>query len=149
MGYGGKMRKIILSLLLTCLIITLGAQEWNLDFDEAIRKAKEQDKNMLLVFQGSDWCVPCMKLEKNIWESDEFIKYSQENLVLLKADFPRKKSNKLSQAQMDKNEILFEKYNTPGSFPFILVFDNSGNILGSTGYKDVTPQEYIAHLNTF
>ncbi len=143
------MRKIILSLLLTCFFITLGAQEWNLDFDEAIKKAKEQDKNMLLVFQGSDWCVPCMKLEKNIWESDEFIKYSQENLVLLKADFPRKKSNKLSQAQMDKNEILFEKYNTPGSFPFVIVFDNSGKILGTTGYKDVTPQEYIAHLNTF
>ena len=98
------MKKIILSIILVSFLITLGAQEWILDFDEAQVKAVEQDKNILLVFQGSDWCVPCMKLEKNIWESDEFIKYSQENLILVKADFPKKKSNKLSKAQMDKNE---------------------------------------------
>ena len=44
---------------------------------------------------------------------------------------------------------LFEKYNTPGSFPFVVVFDKRAKILGTTGYKDVTPQDYIAHLNTF
>jgi thiol-disulfide isomerase/thioredoxin len=42
------------------------AQNWQTDFEEAKRIASEQNKNIIIVFSGSDWCAPCIKLDKNI-----------------------------------------------------------------------------------
>ena len=57
-----------------------------------------------------------IKMNKRIWTSDEFIEYSKEHYVMLLADFPRKKQNKLSDDQQLKNEKLAEKYNKNGYF---------------------------------
>jgi thiol-disulfide isomerase/thioredoxin len=74
-----------------------------------------------MVFQGSDWCAPCMKLDKEIWTSEEFVNDSDENLIMLKVDFPKKRKNKLSQVQQEHNNVLAEKYNTVGYFPFVVL----------------------------
>ena len=68
---------------------------------------------------------------------------------LLKADFPRKKKNRLSEIQQEKNNQLMEKYNTKGYFPFVAVIDEKGEMLGNTGYKKIAPSEYIKLLNSF
>ena len=137
---------IIMSIMLIGSGLILNALEWHLDFDETQNKANEQDRNMLIVFQGSDWCVPCIKLEENIWNSAAFEKYAQENLVLLKVDFPKKRKNKLSKEQQDKNDKLFEKYNTLGAVPFVVILDKTGKQLGTNGYKDVSPAKYIEEI---
>ena len=72
------------------------AQVWNNDFTTAKKLAQEQNKKIILVFQGSDWCGPCIKLEKEIWSSEEFKTYAKDHFILLKADFPKKKANKNS-----------------------------------------------------
>lgn len=127
----------------------LNAQEWLTDFDTAMQKASVENKPVILVFQGSDWCTPCIKLSKNIWSSEEFIRYSQGNYIMLMADFPKKKENKLSKEQQEKNNKLFEKYNVSGAVPFVVIFDKNGKVLGTTGYKDISSAEYINHLNSF
>lgn len=68
---------------------------------------------------------------------------------MLQADFPRKKKNNLSEAQVQSNAKLFERYNKSGIFPFVVVLDATGKVLGQTGYKKTTPEEYIKELNTF
>lgn len=100
-------------------------------------------------FSGSDWCAPCMKLERTIWDSEEFRVYAKEHYVLVRADFPRKKSNKLSEEQEAKNAKLAEKYNSEGYFPLVVVMDKNASVLGKTGYEKLTPNEYIKHLNSF
>ncbi|MEQ6119219.1 thioredoxin family protein [Reichenbachiella sp. MALMAid0571] len=124
-------------------------QEWLHNFDVAKKKAAETDNNIVLVFAGSDWCAPCIKLEKEIWNSSEFIKYSKEHFVLLKADFPRQKKNKLSKEQQQHNDLLAEKYDPEGYFPLVLILDAQGKVLGKTGYKKMTPEKYISLLNSF
>ena len=52
--------------------------------------ANNENKNIVMVFAGSDWCAPCIKLEKYILESDDFKNYAKEHWVLLKLDFPKK-----------------------------------------------------------
>ena len=89
-----------------------------------------------------------MKLEKNIWESNEFIKDSNNHFVLLRADFPKKKSNSLSKEQQEQNNKLAEKYNTQGLFPLVAVLNKDGKILGTTGYKNISPHEYVAMLHS-
>ena len=71
------------------------SQNWETNFDVAKDRAEKEGKSIVMVFQGSDWCAPCMKLDKEIWTSQEFISYSDENLVMLKVDFPKRKKNAL------------------------------------------------------
>ena len=141
--------KKILVLLIMLLPFMMQAQDWQTDFETAKSLATDQDKPIILVFQGSDWCAPCIKLEKEIWSSEDFIAYSKEHYIMLKADFPRKRQNSLSAEQQEKNNALAEKYNKEGYFPLVVVLDKEGKVLGTTGYKKLTPSEYIEFLNSF
>ena len=137
-------RKILYSfVLLTFLAGQVAAQNWLTNFSEAKQKAQTENKNILLVFSGSDWCAPCMKLEKNIWQSEEFKIFSKDHFILLKADFPKQKKNQLESAQQEQNNQLAEKYNKNGFFPLVVILDKEGKQLGSAGYKNITPKEYV------
>ncbi|WP_162343748.1 thioredoxin family protein [Cyclobacterium salsum] len=140
---------LVVLLLLIARVSIVSAQEWQLDLSQAQKIAQETDRRIVLVFSGSDWCAPCIKLEKEIWQSAEFQAYAKENYVMLRADFPRKKANQLSDAQASKNGKLAEKYNPNGYFPLVVVLDDKAEVLGETGYKKISPQEYISHLNSF
>ena len=143
------MKRIILSILFLSTIISVNAQMWQIDLNEAKKLANEDNRNIILIFEGSDWCAPCIKLEREILSSDEFKKYAKNHVVLLKADFPQKKINKLQGQQQLKNNALAEKYNPHGFFPFVVVLDKTGKVLGTTGYKKVSPTEYVTMLSSF
>lgn len=142
-------KNLILSFLLISSFLFLNAQDWETDLEKTKEIAKEKDRNIVLVFSGSDWCAPCIKLESEIWSTEEFKNYANDNFVLLKADFPRKKKNKLSEKQQEKNNQLAEKYNTQGYFPLVVVMDKNGKVLGTTGYEKMEPAEYIKLLASF
>lgn len=134
--------------LLIALVLLLGwaanAQDWKLSMDEAQALAKKENKSLVLVFQGSDWCAPCIKLDKSIWSTDDFKAYAQDHLVMVKADFPRKKANALSVQQQKHNQQLAERYNPQGYFPLVVVFNSDGQVTKTLGYANKSPREYIA-----
>lgn len=142
-------RLIIFLSILLIPAISLYSQNWLTDFEKAKEQASADDKPIILVFSGSDWCVPCMKLEREIWEKETFIDYADSNYVMLRADFPKRKKNRLPEAQQKHNEMLAEKYNSTGAFPLVVVLDAEGNVLGRTGYKSIEPEAYIELLNSF
>ena len=144
------MKKIILAL--TVMVVGINAiiaQEWQTDINVAKEIASKESKPIILVFQGSDWCAPCIKLDREIWSTDTFKNYEKQNYVMLKADFPRRKKNALSETQTKANAQLAEKYNKQGFFPFVVVLDSSGKVLGESSYKKTTPENYIKELNAF
>lgn len=143
------MQKLSLAIVLFVLTNTINAQGWLTDFETSKNMAVEKNEKIILVFQGSDWCAPCIKLNTEIWSSPEFVAYAKDHFVMLKADFPRKGKNKLSEAQQQENIKLMEKYNKTGYFPYVVVLDNKGKVLGNTGYKKVSPAAYIELLNAF
>jgi thioredoxin-related protein len=140
---------ILLSMMFGITFTSVMSQDWHTDLDEALQLSKSEKKPIVLVFQGSDWCAPCIKLEHEIWSTDEFKTYAADHYIMLKADFPKRKQNKLSDEQQEKNNRLAERYNTFGYFPFVVVLDKNGDVLGSTGYKKVSPSEYIELLDSF
>ena len=143
-------KKIAMVLILALSFLNVAnAQEWQKDLKKAEKIASTEDKPIVLVFQGSDWCAPCIKLDKEIWSTDAFKNYAKEHFVMLKADFPRRSKNKLAAEQQEKNNKLVETYNPEGYFPLVVVLDKSGTVLGKTGYKKTTPEEYIKTLNSF
>ena len=141
------MNKLVYTILLFTSI-SFG-QEWNTNFETAKTEATAKNQHIILVFSGSDWCAPCMKLEREIWDSEMFKSYAKENYTLLKADFPRRKKNKLSKTLQTQNDQLAETYNQNGYFPLVVVLDKTGKQLGELGYKKTTPEAYIKLLNSF
>lgn len=137
---------VFLLILFLSFSFTLSAQEWETNIEIAKEKSQKQNKNIILVFSGSDWCAPCMKLEKNIFSSDEFTSYASDNWILLKADFPKKKKNRLSEEQQKHNGELASTYR--GTFPLIVVLNAYGKDLGRIGYKKYSPKEYIDFLSS-
>ncbi len=128
----------------------LHAQQWQNSFDDTLTKAADEDKPIVLVFSGSDWCAPCIRLKRHIFDSEEFKSYAAEHYVMYDADFPRKKKNQLPQEKLNVNKSLAEKYNPKGYFPLVVVMDKNQNVLGTTGFVARTsPEKYIKTLNKF
>lgn len=121
------------------------AQDWNIDLDVAKRKAVASNKTILLVFTGSDWCMPCMYMEKEIWPSEEFKAAADKNWVLLRADFLQKKGIPEPVNVNDIKMILAERYNRDGFFPYFVMLDKNGRVIKKNGYENLeTPQEYVS-----
>ena len=125
------------------------SQEWITDFDEAKEIATANNQKILLVFQGSEWCTPCIKLDREIWSTDAFKAYAKDHYVMVQADFPRKKKNALPEELAKANALLADTYNKQGIFPFVVLLDVDGRVLGQTSYKKITPEAYIQHLESF
>jgi len=139
------MKKIIsITFLFLC---SLGfAQQWSTNIDEAKAQATAENKTIVLVFSGSDWCAPCIKLDKNVWQSEEFKAYAAEKLVLVRADFPKKKANILPEALQNSNKALAEKYNQEGYFPLVVVLNAQGKVIAKKGYENQNAAKYVAEL---
>jgi thioredoxin-related protein len=102
---------------------------WQADFDKALRQAKTEHKYVLLSFSGSDWCVPCIRLHKEVFESKDFADFAEAHLELVNADFPRLKKNQLSKEQQEKNEKLADQFNREGHFPYTVLLNEEGKIV--------------------
>ncbi|MEH6513102.1 thioredoxin family protein [Maribacter arcticus] len=142
-------KNILLVLFIAAGMGSSFAQEWQTDLSTAKEIAKSKDLPIVLVFQGSDWCAPCIKLDREVWSTDEFKTYAKNHYVMLQADFPRRKNNALSPEQKNKNKALAEKYNKNGIFPFVVVMNGDGEVFGETSYKKLAPKEYIDEMNSF
>jgi thioredoxin-related protein len=119
--------KFITAIFISSLLFT--APQWGGDFEKAKAEATQNHKYILLNFCGSDWCGPCIKLKKDIFESADFGQFANDNLVLVRADFPRLKKNQLDARQTAHNETLAEKYNSQGKFPLTVLLTPDGKVV--------------------
>jgi thiamine biosynthesis lipoprotein len=101
----------------------------------------------LIVFSGSDWCLPCIRFDRAVLQEPGFIKFSENNLVIEKADFPQHK--KLAKEQVQHNERLAEKYNPEGYFPYVLLLDNMGNILTQINTNKTDTKNVISQIKAY
>ena len=130
--------------LLFFLFLTPG---WETDMGIAKQKAQQEHKMILLEFSGSDWCGPCIRLRKEIFETAEFTKFSDSSLVLVNADFPRLKKNQLSKVQQHKNDELADEYNPDGIFPRTLLLSADGKVIRTwDGYPNLTAEQFIYQI---
>ncbi|MBO9691292.1 thioredoxin family protein [Chryseobacterium sp.] len=121
------MKTLFLTLITGMFSIGIMAQN---RLENAKKEAAAKNELILLNFSGSDWCIPCIKLHKNIIETEDFKKLETENImVYINADFPRNKKNQLSADLKMENGALADLYNPKGLFPYTLLLDQNGKVL--------------------
>jgi thioredoxin-related protein len=137
----------ILSALVLCVLLSSYTTIWGTDFDKAKLQASTEHKFIVLNFSGSDWCGPCIRLHKEILDSDVFLSYADKNLVLVNADFPRQKKNQLAKVQQQQNDKLADRYNSKGNFPLTVLLSADGKLMKEwEGYPKMTIDEFVADI---
>lgn len=135
------------TILMIALIALYSVNVWEPDFEVAKKTAKEKNELILLNFSGSDWCGPCIRMHKEIFEDANFLKMAGSNLVMVNADFPRSKKKQLLASVKKQNESLAERYNPRGSFPFTVLIDTNGKVIKQwEGLPNQTAEAFTAEL---
>lgn len=133
----------VLCVLMWVATASFAGEAWVTDFESAKKLAAEKNLPILADFSGSDWCGWCIKLNKEVFDKEEFLRFARGNLVLFLADFPS--GIKLPEVQAKQNERLASLYGVEG-FPTVLLLDETGKVMARTGYKAGGAVGYVEHI---
>ncbi|MDO5970817.1 thioredoxin family protein [Flavivirga aquimarina] len=145
------MKKAIYIFLISMLTtVSVSAQEltWHTDMGQASEFAIKEKKPLLMFFTGSDWCGWCIRLQNEVFKTDEFRKWANENVVLVELDFPRRtpQEDKI-KAQNYQLQSMFQVRGYPTIWFVNPEMNSEKKIslkkLGSTGYVAGGPTKWI------
>ena len=119
---------------------------WEDNLETALQKAKSENKAVLVNFTGSDWCVWCQKLSAEVFSQPEFEDYANENLILVKIDFPEKIEQSV-ETKMYNNQLA-QRFGIEG-YPTIFLLKNDGSVALKTGYLPGGPVNYVSQLKSY
>lgn len=104
---------------------------WFTNYTTAIAAAVKENKAVLLFFHGSNWCPPCIKMQRDVFSDSSFIDFAATKLIFLDVDFPSKPP--LTAAQLKHNQAVKKQFGLPDDFtqgyPQVIIIDASGNLL--------------------
>lgn len=141
------MRSLIICLLLATVSFHEPAPTWSGDLSAALQKAKSEQRYVLLNFSGSDWCIPCIRMHREVFDSQAFRELADRRLILVNADFPRLKKNMPPAEQQRRNDEMAEKYNGKGVFPLTVLLDAEGRVLATwEGLYTDGPEAYCRQI---
>jgi len=138
---------LVLSACLTLLGVRAAELTWLTNLEKAQERAKTDKKVVLINFTGSDWCGFCKRLDKQVFATQEFADYAKDNLVLVKADFPR--TTQLPEDIKQANTRIKNRYEVRG-FPTLVMIDGDGRVLGKkVGYGGDSPAAVINEFKSW
>lgn len=137
------MKKLLLIAILS-VVSSVQADVWTTDYDAAVKEAKKENKPVMLLFTGSDWCGWCIRLENEVLGENEFERYAKKDLICVKADFPRRK--KIADDVKQQNMELRKKFGIRGYPTVLLLNPENEEILARTDYRKGGPEKYVKHL---
>ena len=117
-----------------------GAGKWHTTWDAAASESRSSGKPILINFTGSDWCGWCVRLKKEVFDTDTFNSWASSKVVLLEIDFPRKKAQ--SASIKAANSALATKFGVAG-YPSIFFSNAKGDKIGTRlGYMEGGPSAW-------
>jgi protein disulfide-isomerase len=118
--------------------------QWYTNFAQAQQLAQQQQKQLFVDFTGSDWCGWCIKLDEEVFSTEDFRAYAAARFICVKLDFPKRKE--LPAEEKQQNEQLAQKYQVRG-FPTVLILQHNGEVAAKTGYVRGGAAKFIDDLN--
>ncbi len=135
-------------ILFLCPLLILacaGFSQKDLHPEDVFTRARAEQKVVLMIFSGSDWCLPCIRLEKTIFADSSFLEYAKPKLLVFRVDFPQRK--KLSQAEIETNEKLADEFNPHGVFPLLLLVNPNRSVITTLKFERYTTERFIDEIN--
>lgn len=99
----------------------------------------------LIIFEGSDWCPNCRRLEKNILNDSVFlIKMKSATIHIERVDFPQRK--KLAEADKEYNQKTAEEYAFDGQFPTLIISRTDTLIFRKIPFTNQSAEELATQI---
>lgn len=100
---------------------------------------------ILYIFEGSDWCHNCIRLDKKILSTAKFTQFTEEQEITIEhIDFPQRK--KLDEKTVAYNSEIAEKYNFQGIFPTLILVHSESGRTAMLSYVNEDVETFIAKI---
>ena len=145
---------LILISIFVCSFLYAGAssflpgpdKNWYINLEDAMKKAKKENKKIYVLSTGSDWCGWCIRLKNDVFSQKEFKSFARKNLVLVYLDSPRRKPMPAEQRQY--NNETKRKLGFGGGVPSAKILDADGKVITNIGGYRKLPA-YMAALKQY
>jgi thioredoxin-related protein len=120
---------------------------WESNFDVAKQRSIKENKIILIHFVKKTSDAKNAKLEKAIFDTNEFVAYANKQVVLLKIDIgiPLHPEN---EKQYYHNTILIERFNNKMLAPYSILTDAEGKILKRWNHEQpMVAADFIKAIN--
>ncbi|WP_185152674.1 thioredoxin family protein [Fulvivirga aurantia] len=121
------MKYILILFLLTSINQSGISQEVEMitDWNKATELANQENKQILIILTGSDWCTPCKKMDKKVINQPEFQEYASQRLVLFLIDLTKEVVFDSKNPTNKDYEVFKKKYET-NELPSLILTDTHG-----------------------
>lgn len=116
--------------------------DWLQDLEQAKKQAAQEKKDILILFDGSDWCGFSVRLAHNVLFRPEFKQAAQEKFVLVFIDFPQHPQALSKVQDPGRNDRLQKQFAIQG-YPTVILADAEGRPYAVDGYQQGGPAEYL------
>jgi len=119
---------------------------WVRDFNEGLRRARTNGKDLLVVFTGHGWCANCELLDREVFRTAEFVREIANSFVFVELDFTYGDSAQERQRERVEGELK-KRFLAP-AVPTVILLDPTGVPYAILeGYKAGTgPQKVLGRL---
>ena len=112
-----------------------GFDDWLQDVEAAKRQAAAEGKDILIAFNGSDWCGWSIRLAYEVFFQGEFREQIKWSFVLVNVDFPHQDEAKSKVQDAARNDRLRIHYKVSG-LPTVVLADAEGRPYARQGYVE-------------
>ena len=107
---------------------------WWTNLEQAKARAKKDNKRILALFTGSDWCPPCRQFEATVAHDEQFAGIFANSFVFFKSDWLRNTPQpRAMQAEVSR---VGHKYGI-SRYPTLKVLSADGEVLGDVKWTEV------------
>ena len=131
-------------------VVTNGARfgAWTSSYGQAMKLAKETDKDLFIAFVGPKWCKWGNEMESNVFNTATWMNFAKDHFVLVYIDCPNEDDAYMPERQLTQSARLYKAYEMRGC-PFYLLTDADGKRYDAFGATTgITPAEQIEMVET-
>ena len=121
---------------------------WLEDYRLALAIAAQTGRDVLMSFSSMDGSEWSQRLDREVYQQEQFKEYARKNLVLLRVDFPRTPEGRGRQSEKvaEQNRLLAEAHAVRG-YPTVIFLNPKGQKFAEFKYKKGGPAPFLADLD--
>ena len=115
---------------------------WLTSMEKAKAESKATGKPIMIWFTNSETCRYCVQLDKEVFQTEEFLRWAKQKVVPVEVDAAKEDS--LPEDIVEQNQALMKRYASyVRVYPTILMVESTGHVIGQLGYREGGPAIWL------